>query len=105
MKIICANCQTQFRIKKNGVLAVDMFDRPERPYEAYTGDLWECPGCGARIVAGFGELPVAAHYNADRMNMALYAAERTGTRVNNYEKPRVSHSYAESGKLSQAEAK
>ena len=32
------------------------------PYKVWVGDLWECQGCGARIVSGFGREPLVEHY-------------------------------------------
>jgi hypothetical protein len=50
---ICAKCRVAMRRMQN--------DRPVRDPEAggfpstyWFGDEWECPGCGARIVIGFG---------------------------------------------------
>lgn len=42
-------------------------EEPERwePYKLWTGDLWECQGCGARILSGFGREPIAEHYQPD----------------------------------------
>jgi hypothetical protein len=38
--------------------------RPDRwrPYKLWSGDRWECEGCGATIVAGTGLRPIAEHY-------------------------------------------
>lgn len=86
MKLVCVNCQTRLRIKRNGILTVDMFQDPPEPYEAFTGDLWECPGCKAQIVAGFGQFPVARHFEVDKMKVCMHTAEHTNTLVRNYER-------------------
>lgn len=66
MKPICVPCQRFFRPKKNGVvftesmpaveLAVPGTAAPEhwKPYKVWQGDLWECQGCGTRIISGVG---------------------------------------------------
>ena len=46
--------------------------QPDRwhPYKLWSADLWECEGCGAQILVGFGEAPIAEHYQdgfADRV--------------------------------------
>lgn len=33
-----------------------------KPYKLWVGDLWRCQGCGAEIVVGVGNGPVAEHY-------------------------------------------
>ena len=35
------------------------------PYKLWVGDLYECEGCGAKIVSGFGRAPIAEHYQPD----------------------------------------
>jgi hypothetical protein len=49
MKLVCVRCEKQYRIKKNGVLVVDMFQDPPEPYEIREGDMWECPSCGHQV--------------------------------------------------------
>lgn len=34
-------------------------------YKLWAGDLWECRGCGAQIIVGFGNAPVSEHYKDD----------------------------------------
>jgi len=38
---------------------------PERwqPYKLWAGDLWECRGCGAQIISGFGRAPVSERHH------------------------------------------
>ena len=33
-----------------------------KPYKLWFGDKWECDGCGAQIVVGVAQLPLAEHY-------------------------------------------
>ena len=85
MKPICVPCQRFYRAKKNGfyfleglpnqVVGSDGERRtafpghaePElwRPYKLWSGDLWECPGCGHTLVSGVGHSHVAEHYQPD----------------------------------------
>lgn len=77
MKPICVPCQRFFRPKKNGYYfieaAPDSGDaapgtaEPERwhPYKVWVGDLYECEGCGARIVSGFGQSHITESYRPD----------------------------------------
>ena len=34
------------------------------PYKLWVGDLWECPGCDARILSGFANQPVAERHHS-----------------------------------------
>lgn len=42
-----------------------MHSDPPQPYELIKADLLECPGCHARIVAGYGNHPYARHHDPD----------------------------------------
>ena len=73
-KLVCLDCQVEFRIEKNGVLGVDMFLAPPQPYQIYDCDAWKCPGCGRVILAGFSDFPFAKHFEPgflERLNGAL----------------------------------
>lgn len=45
---LCARCQFSMTREKNGVKV------KYSTTEAQMGDLFECPGCGAQIITGFG---------------------------------------------------
>lgn len=74
MKPICVPCQRFFRAKKNGFYFIEGMPRvngaqpgtsePEKwqPYKLWVGDRWECEGCGAVILSGVGQAPIAEHY-------------------------------------------
>jgi len=63
-------------MKKQGFYFIEAFPKPGenrpaagtqepdkwRPYKVWVGDLWECKGCGTTILAGFGDGPIAEHY-------------------------------------------
>lgn len=77
MKPICVPCQRFFRVKKNGFYFIEGMPsvndaRPGvvdaekwQPYKLWSGDLWACEGCGAKIVVGTGRAPIAEHYEAN----------------------------------------
>ena len=79
MKPVCVPCRRFFRAKKNGFYFIEAAPKageeralpgtaePERwePYKVWVGDLWECEGCGARILSGFGRNAIAEHYEPD----------------------------------------
>lgn len=74
MKPVCVPCRRFFRPKKSGFYFVEAMptenhaapgtESPEKwtPYKVWAGDLWECEGCGAQVVSGTGQHPVAEHY-------------------------------------------
>mgnify|MGYP001614674550 CR=1 FL=1 len=65
VKPICANCQVSFYKEKMGVVVVETFGSGPMPYKIWMADLWECPGCHARIVSGFGNNPICEHRQED----------------------------------------
>ena len=50
---ICVKCKREMRVTKNEFLVKDKAVG-NRPSTVWMGDVWECPSCGAEIVAGFG---------------------------------------------------
>lgn len=77
MKPVCVPCQRFFRMVKSGFYFIEGMPRrdnvppgtaaPEswKPYKVWAGDKWRCEGCGAEIVSGVGQHPIAEHYQAD----------------------------------------
>ena len=76
MRPICVLCHRFFRPKKNGfyflegmpidnALPGDIEAEKWKPYKLWAGDQWECEGCGAVILSGFGNTPIAEHYQPD----------------------------------------
>ena len=53
------------RCAKTGV-DVELMMAAEAPYQIWSGDVFECPGCGFRVVSGFGGKPVAEHFQTQR---------------------------------------
>ena len=77
MKPICVPCQRFFRMKKTGFYFLEGMPREGTPtpgtsqadqwvpYKLWAGDQWECQGCGAVILSGFGRGEIAEHYQQD----------------------------------------
>lgn len=77
MKPICVACQRFYRPKKNGYFFVEGVPAvagapagtaaPEswKPYKLWSGDLWECSGCGSLIVSGVGREPISEHFQKE----------------------------------------
>lgn len=69
---VCLPCRKMFGKKKNGVPLEEGMPRAGGEwgsYKLWMGDLWQCEGCGAEIVVGFGLAPVAEHYQANYPEM------------------------------------
>lgn len=49
MRPVCCNCNQEMVCKQNGTLV------RIAPCSYISGDRYECPGCGARIVTGFAK--------------------------------------------------
>ena len=88
MKPICVSCQRFYRCKKSGFYFIEGMPvaGPSRPpagveadsqwtdYKLWSGDLWECEGCGHTLVSGVGKAPIAEHYMSDfQATKARYA--------------------------------
>lgn len=64
---VCAACQLEMRPERIGVGLLDM--AAFGPYHLWDADLYECPGCGHQIVAGFGDNPISRHFEDDFTRM------------------------------------
>ena len=58
--ILCG-CGRFLSVKKNSVTVEELMD-DGTPYKLWDGDLWECPECGVEVIAGFGAIPLAEHW-------------------------------------------
>ena len=54
-------CGRFMRPITNSVVVEELMESGD-PYKLWDADLWGCPECGARIIAGFGRLPIAEYY-------------------------------------------
>lgn len=74
MKMVCAKCKKELRCKKNEIIVEELvLSKSCRIWEA---DLWECPKCGAEIIAGFGLEPIAEHFQKDYQKILAREKER-----------------------------
>lgn len=74
LKPVCVPCRRFFRMKKSGYYFIEGMPigrdvqpgnlEPEKwqPYKLWVGDLWQCEGCGAELISGFGQQPISEHY-------------------------------------------
>ena len=59
-KIVCSECQVEFRPTTNGVKVIEYASFG--PYKIWEADEWECPKCLALVVTGFAQEPRAEHF-------------------------------------------
>lgn len=90
LKPVCVPCQRFFRCKKNDFRFVEAMpvghdlprpgtEQPDqwKPYKIWSSDRWECEGCGAAILVGFGNAPLAEHYDPEFVKtLRLYGADQ-----------------------------
>lgn len=61
--MVCVPCARFFKVEKNGVTFEEGFgDGRGKPYKLWMADLYQCPKCGTRVIAGLGHGPVAEHH-------------------------------------------
>jgi hypothetical protein len=58
--VLCG-CGRFMRVKQNSVTVEELLE-DGGPYKLWDADLWECVECGTEIITGFGQLPIAEHY-------------------------------------------
>ena len=89
MRPVCVPCRRFFRCRKNDFWFIEGMpiggspepgtSEPEkwRPYKVWAADLYECNGCGAQILSGFGRAPIAEHFELefDTLVQRLNAAQ------------------------------
>jgi len=62
------------RCKKNEVYVIEV--ATFGPAAIWSADLWACPTCNERMIAGFGLNPIAEHYEE---NFAAHLANAKGS--------------------------
>jgi primosomal protein N' len=72
---MCAECQVEMRCKTNEVYVIEK--ATFGPCNVWSADLWQCPQCGHKTIAGFGLEPLAEHYQ-DRFEGILAKARDSG---------------------------
>ena len=77
MKPICVPCQRFFPPKPNRFYFIEGMPSEKgvepgtsqaekwKPYKVWAADRYECEGCGAVILSGFGRDALAEHYQPD----------------------------------------
>ena len=73
--MLCTKCSVKFKPCRSGVSVVEMFGRPPQPYKIWDADLWQCPGCGTQIVAGFASA-ATEHYEQNFPDMLTRVQEK-----------------------------
>lgn len=83
---VCAECQNshvtheialgvEMIPEKNHIYVIEMADFG--PYKVWFADLWRCPKCGHKVIAGFGLKCVSQHYQ-DNFQAVLERAQASG---------------------------
>ena len=77
MSPICVKCQRFFHPKQNGMCFIEGMPQTNltrvgsscpdqwQPYKLWSGDLYECAGCGAQTIVGVGQRPLAENHEHD----------------------------------------
>jgi hypothetical protein len=60
--VLCG-CGRFMHVKRNSVTVEERLETPG-PYKLWDADLYECPECGVEIITGFGQGPLAEHYQS-----------------------------------------
>jgi len=64
--LVCVPCRRFFHRLENGVTIEEGMPSSQpgewQGYKLWAADLFKCEGCGAEIVAGFAQSPMAEHY-------------------------------------------
>lgn len=61
---VCAPCQKEMRLVRVGVLVEEHMEDGQ-PYKIWAADLWECEKCHHQCFLGFGDNPIAQHFDSD----------------------------------------
>lgn len=63
----CPKCRRFYKVKKSGFYFEEGMPRGDtwQSYKLWVGDLYECEGCGAQVITGVGQHPLAEHYQRD----------------------------------------
>ena len=90
-KIICVNCEVEYKPDKNGVYLLEMAWQPPQPYKIWHADMLCCPDCLHQIVAGFGNQAMAEHYQDDFPTLLDRINDGHNTVIHCYEYKREGH--------------
>jgi hypothetical protein len=59
-KLVCVDCEIELKPQDNGIYVIETASFG--PYKIWSADVWVCPQCKHEVVAGFGNGPLAEHY-------------------------------------------
>ena len=62
MRPICTECELHTEKVQSGVSVVTTFLTPPTLYEVWSADLWQCPNCNHKFIAGYGDRPLVRHF-------------------------------------------
>ena len=62
-KIVCVKCEVELYPECNDTVVIETAKcLDNKPYKLWFADIWKCPKCGMEVVCGFGNGPIAEHY-------------------------------------------
>src|ERR1051325_8431565 len=90
--LVCPPCGRFYKTKRNGVSVEEGMPLGRRApdgtypegwqgYKLWSADLFECEGCGAQVVAGFAERPIAESYEPGYAESVAMAPRRIEPRI------------------------
>ena len=85
-KIICVDCEVEYKPDKNGVYLIEMAWQPPQPYKIWHSDMWICPSCLHQVIAGFGHQALAEHYQDDFQPLLNSIRDSSAVIVHCYER-------------------
>lgn len=59
---VCVPCGLTFKVEKAGVSVFEMFKSDKEVYRIWQADKLRCRGCGVEVIYGFGQRPLAEHF-------------------------------------------
>ena len=77
-KMVCVTCEVELKPLENSVLVIEMASFG--PYKVWNADVWKCPKCFHKTVAGFGNSPIHEHYE-DGFAEWLETEKASGRRI------------------------
>lgn len=69
----CAQCEREMKTNEIGVYVVETMGKERTPYRLWAADLYRCPICGAKVVAGYANMP----FYPERMEEFIESATET----------------------------
>jgi hypothetical protein len=89
--VICVKCNLEMRPAKNGQPVESMTE--EGPYQLIMGDKYQCPECGADVVTGLANKPMAEHFQENYGELREACASRDGAIVRFWSNAKAMESY------------